>query len=239
MTALYIILGIILFFVLLLSIRVRITSEYFDTFKMEIRWAFLKISLYPLDEKIKKMLNKPKKPKKEKEEPEEEENINKKKPNPFKTFYENQGFEGVKKLINDTADALGTMFKSFKKHFIINNLGLWMVISKNHDAAGTAIEYGNVCKDVYPALGYICSDFKVKNYDISIEPDFIGTFSSAQFVFDCSFRPIFYINAIIAMVFKLVFKVVLKLFSKKNKPNEESSNENTNDLQNIKGGASQ
>lgn len=241
MIFLYILLGIILFFVLLLSVKVRIETEYIDTFKAKLRWSFLGISIYPLDERISKLLNKPKAPKEENQTADqsvkkaEDENINKKKENPFKVFYNNQGFDGVLKLITDSADALGDMFGSFKKHFIIDELYLWIVISKNHDAAGTAIEYGNVCQDVFPALGYICSTVKVKKYDVNIEPDFIGTFSSAQFVFNCSFRPIFYLNAVIVMAVKLLFKVVFKvLFAK---PNKES-NENK-DTQNIKGGATQ
>lgn len=241
MIFLYILLGIILLFVLLLSVKVRIETEYIDTFKAKLRWSFLGISIYPLDERISKLLNKPKAPKEENQTADqsakktEDENINKKKENPFKVFYNNQGFDGVLKLITDSADALGDMFGSFKKHFIIDDLSLWIVISKNHDAAGTAIEYGNVCQDVFPALGYICSTVKVKKYDVNIEPDFIGTFSSAQFVFNCSFRPIFYLNAVIVMAVKLLFKVVFKvLFAK---PNKES-NENK-DTQNIKGGATQ
>lgn len=241
MIFLYILLGIILLLVLLLSVKVRIETEYIDTFKAKLRWSFLEISLFPLDERLSKLFNKPNTHEEEKQtavQPEkkpEDENINKKKENPFKVFYNNQGFDGVLKLITDSADALGDMFGSFKRHFIIDDLSLWIIISKNHDAAGTAIEYGNVCQDVFPALGYICSTVKVKKYDVNIEPDFIGTFSSAQFVFNCSFRPIFYLNAVIVMAVKLLFKVVFKvLFAK---PNSES-NENK-DTQNIKGGAQQ
>lgn len=242
MIFLYVLLGIILLFVLLLSVKVRFETEYIDSFKVDLKWAFLKLSICPLDKKIKNIFNKPKKPKEEKNETEDEEkkaekeeaDITKKKANPFKVFYNNQGFEGVKKLITDSADALGDMFGSFKKHFIIDDLGLWVIVSKNHDAAGTAIEYGNVCKELYPALGYICSTLKVKEYDITVEPDFIGTYSSAQFVFNCSFRPIFFLNAIIVMAVKLLFKVVFKvLFSK---PKESNENKDT---QNVKGGATQ
>lgn len=240
MIFLYILLGIVLLFVLLLSVKLRIETEYTDTFKFKIRWSFLGISVVPLDEKIKKLLNKPKKPAEPKQEkqPDEkpaDENINKKKENPFKVFYNNQGFDGVIKLINDSADALGTMFSSFKRHFIIDDLEIFITVSKNHDAAATAIEYGNICKSVFPALGYICSSVKVKNYDVNIQPDFIGTFNSAQFVFNCSLRPIFYLNAAIAMAVKLLFKVVFKVLFSKPKPKTE--NDNNEDTNNIKGGA--
>ena len=238
MTALYIILGIILFFVLLLSVKVRIESEYIDEFTLKVRWLFLKFTVYPLKKPI-TIKEKEKPAEEEKEEKPEDENINKKKPNPLKTFYDNQGFDGVMQLVRDGADALAKMGRSFKKHFIIDDLYLWIVVSKNHDAAATAIEYGNVCRKVYPAVGYICSHFKVKRYDVSVEPDYIGSLSTAQFAFNFSLRPIFLINAGIALVFRLLFKVVLKILFAKPKKEQANENENINDTQNIKGGAIQ
>ena len=171
------------------------------------------------------------KPQKEKppEEPQTE-----KKPNPFKTFYENQGFDGVKQLVRDSADAVGSMMKSVKKHLIIDELFLWVIVSHNHDAAKTAIEYGETCQDVFPAMGFICSNLNVRKYDVEIEPDFIGTFSSAQFSAAISIRPLFLINAGIVLVFRLLFKVVLKIFKAKAK--EPQSNKET---QNLQGGATQ
>ena len=60
MTALYIILGIIAFFVLILSIRITINGEFFDEFKLDIKWLFLKIQILPAKKK-----DKPKKEKKD------------------------------------------------------------------------------------------------------------------------------------------------------------------------------
>lgn len=229
MIALYILLGIILLLILLLSIKVRIDAEYIDSFRVKLRWLFLSFDLYPMQKKEKK----PKKEKPKKEEPpkEQEEVPKEKKPNPFKTFYENQGFDGVMQLVRDSADAVGGLMKSVKKHLIIDELFLWIVISHNHDAAQTAIEYGEACQDVYPAMGFICSNLKVKKYDVEIEPDFIGTFSSAQFAFALSVRPIFLINAGIVLAVKLLFKVVLKLLRAKPKTPENT------ETQNIQGGA--
>ncbi len=169
--------------------------------------------------------------KKEEPKKEEEPQPKEKKPNPFQTFYENQGFEGVMQLVRDAADAIGGLMKSVKKHLIIDELFLWVVISHNHDAAQTAIEYGEACQDIYPAIGFICSNLKVKKYDVEVEPDFIGTFSSAQFAFALSVRTIFLINAGIVLAVKLLFKVVLKLLRAKPKTSENTES------QNIQGGA--
>ena len=83
-------------------------------------------------------------------------------------------------------------------------------------------------------MGVICSNLDVRKYDVEIEPDFIGTFSSAQFSAAISIRPLFLINAGIVLVFRLLFKVVLKIFKAKAK--EPQSNKET---QNLQGGATQ
>ncbi|MEG1846396.1 MAG: DUF2953 domain-containing protein [Oscillospiraceae bacterium] len=225
MIALYILLGIVILIIAILSIKIRIDAEYIDDFQMVVKWLFLKFKIYPLPPKKEKP-QKEEIPKEEKQEAPVEEKL--KKPNIFMTFYQNQGYEGVIKLLKDSVDALGSLMKSIKKHFIIDELFLWITVSRNHDAAATAIDYGNVCQDVFPALGFICSNFKVKKYDAEVEPDFIGTFSSAQFATAFSIRPIFLIGAGLALVFRLLFKVVFKLlFPKKQKSNENIDLQNT------------
>ena len=199
---------------------------------MKVKWLFLTFTIYPLKEPIEL---KKKEPKPEEKEKNKEEDIKKKKENPFKKFYENQGFDGVIQLVSDGADALRKFGRSFKKHFIINDLLLWGSVSKSHDASATAIEYGEICRKVFPAVGYICSDFKVKRYDVDISPDFLGSRNIANFVFNFSIRPIFIINSAIVMGVRLLFKVVFKLLFQKDK----KSNENINESKNIKGGATQ
>ena len=61
MTALYIILGIIAFIILLLSIKVMITVHYDEELTVSLSWLFLKFDLLPMKEKH------PKKEKKKKE----------------------------------------------------------------------------------------------------------------------------------------------------------------------------
>ena len=54
MTALYIILGIIVFFIIVLSIPVVLDLEYTDAVSCKVSWLFLKFTLYPFPEKKKK-----------------------------------------------------------------------------------------------------------------------------------------------------------------------------------------
>ena len=231
MTFLYILLGIILFFVVILSIRITIDAEYFDEFKLNIKWLFINIPVLPAKKKDKPQKEeKPKKEKPKKEPaPEPEPNPDEqgeKKENIFVTFYNNQGFDGVIELVNNAVSSLGKMFSSFKKHIVFRELYLFMTVTGGCDAAETAMEYGRTCQKVFPAMGYIVSNFPVKKYDVEIEPDFIGTKNSAQFAFSVHIRPIFFINAVIVLAIRLVFKVVLKFLKGiKNKSNKENINE--------------
>ena len=54
MTALYIILGIVMFFIILLSIPVVLDMTYTDKFYLSVSWLFLKFKLLPHEEKEKK-----------------------------------------------------------------------------------------------------------------------------------------------------------------------------------------
>lgn len=229
MTFLYVLLGIILFFVLLLSIRITINAEYFDEFKLSLSWLFIKINILPSENKDKPKKEKKPKDEKPKEEPSPEtepEDPKEKKDNIFVTFYNNQGFDGVVQLINNAASSLGKMFSSFKKHLVIRELYLFMTVTGNCDAAETAMKYGETCQKVFPAMGFICSNLPVKKYDVEIEPDFLGLKNSAQFAVSIHIRPIFFLNAIIVLVFRLLFKVVLKFLKGiKNKSKNQNINE--------------
>ncbi len=229
MTALYIILGVIAFFVIILSVKITVSAEYFDEFKLSAGWGIIKFQILPAKKSEKpKKENKTKEKKKEEPtpEPEVEEQPTEKKENIFVTFYNNQGFDGVVQLINNAASDIGKMFSSFKKHLVIRELYLYMTITGGCDAAETAIEYGKMCQKIFPAMSFICSNLPVRKYDVSIEPDFLGLKNKAQFAFSIHIRPIFFINAVIVLVFRLLFNVVLKFLKGiKNKSNNKNINE--------------
>lgn len=229
MVLLYILLGIIAFITLILSIRITINGEFFDEFKLNIKWLFINLQILPAKPKKDKppKKEKPKKEKNKEEQPADDTTETaKKKENIFVRFYNNQGFDGVVELINNAAKDLGKMFSSFKKHIVLRELYLWMTISSG-DAAQTALDYGRICQKVFPALSFICTNLTVKKYDVEFEPDFIGLKNKAQFAFSISIRPIFIINAVIVLALRLVFNVVIKFLkgTKNNNKNKENINE--------------
>lgn len=233
MTALYIILGIVLFFILVLSIPVVLDLEYTDIFKCKVSWLFLKFNIYPPNEKKDKK-TKEKEEKKPEEKPKEEtpkpteEAV--KKDNFIKVFYDNQGVLGIVELIRNCASYLGKFSKGFLKSIYIRKLKIRINVTES-DAAKTAIKYGKICQEIYPPLGFICSSCHVKNYSVNIWADYCGDKTKGEFETRVALVPRSVINAGIALVFRLgvqLLKVVLSNI-------KANKNQNTN----MKGGQEQ
>ncbi|MBR6785413.1 MAG: DUF2953 domain-containing protein [Clostridia bacterium] len=227
MTALYIILGIIAFFVILLSIKIAVTVHYEDDIALSVKWLFLNIKILPAKAKEdhKKKPKKEKKKKKKDEEPKEESEIikepkkKKKGDNMFVRFYKNRGVSGVIQLLKDALKALGGMFGRIFRAFKIEELYIAMTAGGG-DSAETAIQYGKICSAAFPAMGLLVNKMKIKKYSIDISPDFIYGKTEARLHTKISLRPIKLINAVFVLVFELLFKVVFKLLKHSKAPEE-------------------
>ena len=233
MTALYIILGVVLFFIAVLSIPVVLDMEYGDVFKLRVSWLFVKFNILPKDESKKKP-KKEKKPEQEKKQaetaPAETPVANTaKKENPIKIFYEDQGVLGIAELINNVASYLGKFSKGFLKSIYIKKLRIRIWVTEG-DAAQTAIKYGKFCQMIYPPLGFICSSCHVKDYDVNIWAEYCGDKTKGEFETKVALIPRSVINAGIACVFRLVVRLVkaLLVYFKAKKKNN-----------NLKGGQEQ
>ena len=233
MTALYIILGVVLFFIAVLSIPVVLDMEYGDVFKLRVSWLFVKFNILPKDESKKKP-KKEKKPKQEKTQaetaPAETPVANTaKKENPIKIFYEDQGVLGIVELVNNVASYLGKFSKGFLKSIYIKKLRIRIWVTEG-DAAQTAIKYGKFCQMIYPPLGFICSSCHVKDYDVNIWAEYCGDRTKGEFETKVALIPRSVINAGIAFVFRLVVRLIkaLLVYLKAKKKNN-----------NLKGGQEQ
>lgn len=223
MIVLYILLAIILLLAVILSIKVSLIADYRENFYLKVKYLFLEIPIYPGSGKKKPKEEKPAET--PKEEPAKEEKPTEKGKNPIKNFLDNEGVSGVIGLVNDTARILGGFFGSVFRHVIFEELYLTIVVA-GRDAADTAIKYGRVSSNVFPALGFICSHAKVKKYDADISPDFLAEVSTAEFHTKISFRPIFLLGALLVLAVKLLFKVIFKLLFSKPKSSDENINKN-------------
>lgn len=233
MTALYIFLGIILFFIIILSIPVVLDLEYTDVFRCKVSWLFIKFDIYPPKEKEEKD-SKPKKEKPVKEKTTEEApavaQTHEKKDNFIKTFYNNQGVLGIIELIVNCASYLGKFSKGFLKSIYIRKLFIRISVTES-DAAKTALKYGKICQEIYPPLGFICSSCHVKNYKVNIWANYLGEKTVGEFETRVALVPRSVINAGIALVFRLGMQLLKVVFSNK------KANKKEND--NMKGGQEQ
>ena len=234
MTALYIILGIVLFFVILFSLKISVIVEMTDINKVVIKYLFFKFTVVDSSKPPKE-----KKPKKEKKKTEDttateqteatsQQPENKKKSNSFfKQLYIDHGYDGIEKMLLAVRDSLGSFFCKLYKTFVINEFYLTMHIT-GVDAADTAIKYGKLSAWLFPLLGKVASTCKMKKYDVDISPDFLGVKNQADLYLDVSVVPIRITNGVIILALQLVFKVLLKvLFSNKNAKKSVNINNKT------------
>lgn len=232
MTALLIILGIIAFFIVLLSIKVVVTVHYEDEVELTVGWLFVKLKLLPSHDK-KEKTKKEKKPKEEKPKDQSEiikEPKKKKQDNMFVRFYRNRGVEGVVQLLKDAAKAVGGMFRRIGRAFLFEELFVSLTVGKG-DSAQTAIKYGETCSAAFPAMGLIVSTMRVNKYSIEVNPDFLYGKSNAKLHTKISVRPIKLINAVIIVAFELLFKVVIKLLKHSKAPKSDVEKQVINNKQ--------
>ena len=206
MVVLYVLLGIIAAIVLLFCVKITVEFRYEERAALSVQVLFIKLHLFPKPDKPKK--EKKEKPKKEpppEEEKAEEPKDDAPKGDSFiKRFYQEQGFSGVMQFLGDVLSALGTMFGDIlKRSFVVQKLFLRIRVSKP-DAAQTAISYGKTCAAVYPALGYLCTQMRVRQYDADVAADYLASGSTAQMVFAVSVRPIKLTNALVRFAFRAV-----------------------------------
>ncbi len=242
MTALYVFLGIILFFVVVFSLKVTLIVDYGEKTVVTLQYLFLKIPI--LDTSKPKKEKKPKKPKKEKTKKDKTENgdaeaqtdaadtqtdavgqtdkngekAKKQKPagnSLIKQLYIEQGYDGLVRMLSAVGSSLGGFFGKIYKSFTIDELYITMVTAGS-DASDTALKHGKLCSYAYPILGKIISTCKVKAYDFDFSPDFLAQKSKADAHVRFHIIPIKITNGAIVLALQLVFKVLIKiLFAKK------------------------
>ena len=227
-----VILGIIAFFLLVLSIPVKISLAYDDKIHLTIRYLFIKLNILPMGPKKEKAPKAKKEPKPKPEKPKDE-TQKEKKPNPIVEMVKANGYDGMMTVIKNLGSVLGTYGGKIFKSVVFDEIDVYISVGTG-DAASTTIKYGETCQKVYPVFGFICSNNLVKKYDIFVEPDFLANKTENELFIDMSLTIRKIINATVAMVFRLIFKVGLKfiLGAKKGK---ETNQTQDNTSQTMKG----
>lgn len=227
MTFLYIVLGIVLFFVAVLSVPLHITIGYDNKINVSIKYLFIKLDLLPVKAKPKKE-KKPEKEPEQKEEKPKEKTTKEKKPNPLLEMVKANGYDGMMKVLSNLVRIFKIYGGKLMKSVVFDEIYLYICVGTG-DAAATAIKYGQTCQKVYPLMGFLCSNNVVKKYDIDVDSDFLANKTEGEFFFDMHLCLRKIINASVAMVVRLIFGVVLTFIKGgKNKTAEQKSSDTVN-----------
>ena len=151
----------------------------------------------------------------------------KQKNNLLKTLYDAHGIDGLMLLVHRVFSYIGTFLGDLMHALVIDELYVDVMCTRN-DAASTAIYYGEVCTGLFPMLGALVTNYKVRKYDINVYPDFLAKTSSASFAVSLHLYPIYVVGITLALVFKMLFKVILRLIVKCFLPSKQKVAENNN-----------
>ncbi len=173
MIALQILLLILILLFLVCLVRVRISVTYHEDIRVILKVLIFDFQLLPKKEKPKKEKPKKKEDKKEKKkEPrEQEKKVKEKKPNYLAKLKEKKGLSGLISLFKELAKIAGGTLKGLFKHIVIKKLDVGIALNAG-DAASTAIQYGQLCSVVYPAVNVITAITVCKDYNVTLEPIF-------------------------------------------------------------------
>ncbi len=224
-----ILVGIIAFFLLILSIPIKVSLSFDNKIHLTVKYLFIKLDILPLGPKKEKTPKPKKEPQPTPEKPKEEA-PKEKKPNPILEMVKANGYDGMMLVIKNLGRVLGIYGGKLFKSVVFDEIDIYISVGTG-DAASTAIKYGETCQKVYPVLGYICSNNIVKKYDILVEPDFLANKTENELFIDLSVTVRKIINATIAMVFRLIFSVVLKFIQGANKNKEKTESKDTKTAQ--------
>lgn len=192
--------GVFLIFAIVLACPVIVDVQFKDSFVVKIKVLGIPITVFPQKEKTQSEEQKVKKEKKKK--PEEEKGKTGKF-SKMKGILKSKGLSGLLDFFKELAGvATGTGKKLFS-HLVIYQLSVDISIS-NEDAAKTAIQYGQACAVVYPAMSIITTVAKCKQSHVCVIADFDDKKTKADFRLKAGMRPIFVLTAGISGLTRLI-----------------------------------
>lgn len=203
MTALYIIVGILLFLFLLLMIPVSFHFVYDGEPKLILQYLFIRIRLVPPKEKPEAQESKVENS--EKQAPKKSE----KKDNKLKKLYKKRGLDGLLEILEEIISIIKDTSTKLIKHIVIKKLKIDLLIVGD-DAADTAMKYAYVCSAVYPMISFIDSNIKLRKKEIDINAGFNEKETKIFAETKVNIRPWFALGTIISGIFRSI-KLALRI----------------------------
>ena len=231
MTGLYIFIGIVLAFLLLLSIKARVTLEFNDELRLTVKILCFNIQVAPAKEKkpvklkdytfkkhqkrLRENYSNYLKKKKKKEEKKAKKAQDKAKRAEKKKFDKENDIKQppqrtVLDWVNIAGAVIGALFSKFSKRLHIKVARLKINVATG-DAASTAILYGAMIQSVAYIIEVLRSVTNVdglKKADISVSPDYLSEKTSVDLCFVFSLR----VGHVFEILFGAIGKAIKKFF---------------------------
>ena len=210
----FIILGILLFLLILLSIPVGVTAEYSEELRLTLSYLFIKIKLLPGPEENEKKAEKEKKKKSRKKKKEKEEKPEKAAEkggikDSLKKIIEAKGVRGFLDIIYEMLKIILRYTGRLLRHIKLKKCDVYMLVTGD-DASETALNYGKACSAVYPAISEICSFFRCGKPAVTVDFDYDAAGSSVAASAEFSLSPIIMAGILLKLGIKLL-RPILRL----------------------------
>ena len=191
--------GIFLIIAMILACPVKVDLQFKDSFIVKIQVLGIPITVFPQKEKVQaeKEIVKKEKTKKPKE---------KEKSGKFskiKGILERKGISGLLEFFKELAGVAAGTGKKLFSHLVVYQLSVDIAIS-NEDAAKTAIQYGQACAVVYPAMNTVITVTKCKQSHVCVIADFDDKKTKADFRLKAGIRPFFVLTAGISGLIRFI-----------------------------------
>ena len=183
--------GVFLIFAIVLACPVIVDVQFQDSFLVKIKVLGIPITVFPQKEKPQTEVKKVKKGKKKKTEEEKEKTG---KFSKIKGILKSEGLSGLLDFFKELAGVAAGTGKKLFSHLIIYQLSVDIAVS-NEDAAKTAIQYGQACGVVYPAMSMVTTVAKCKQSHVCVIADFDNKKMKADFRLKAGMRPFFVLTA--------------------------------------------
>ena len=188
----------ILFLILLLlaspvSLSVRLEQEW----QVVLRYLFLSFRLWPQKEKKEKAETETEEKEKEKDEKKAG-----KKALLLDTL-KRRSIPGLLNLLSEAASLAVSVLKRFLSHVHVSKFDLCLTIA-GADAANVALQYGNACTVVYPAVHALMAACRCSGYGVSVVPDFQKKETEVRFLFRARISLFFIIKEALSALFRFL-----------------------------------
>ena len=188
----------ILFLILLLlaspvSLSVRLEQEW----QVVLRYLFLSFRLWPQKEKEEKAETETEEKEKEKDEKKAG-----KKALLLDTL-KRRSIPGLLNLLSEAASLAVSVLKRFLSHVHVSEFDACLTVA-GEDAANVALQYGNACAVVYPAVHALMAACRFSRYGVSVVPDFHKKETEVRFLFRARISLFFIIQEALSALFRFL-----------------------------------